>query len=145
MFRLLSVLAAGVLIAGTAAAQLPSNSSLSGTYNFRYLGANAGGANDIAMSFQGTLTFDGKTRSSDGFGTFTVTGSGAGATAGPAANNVYAVLSNSLFYMNNPFDTTGKTFLFGGLGTGGIVASSTDSVFVDMLVGVPAATSASTA
>src|SRR5262249_33864073 len=63
MFRLTSVLAAGILMAGIATAQLPSNASLSGAYNFRYLGADASGSADVAKSFQGSLTFDGKTNS----------------------------------------------------------------------------------
>lgn len=144
MFRHLPALLAGAfLLAGTATAQLPSNASLQGTYNFRYLGANAT-SNDVAMSFQGTVTFDGKTDAS-GNGTFTVSGQGAGATAGPAANNIYGVFSSGLLYMNNPFDATGNTFLYGAVGSGVIVASSTDTFFCDLLVAIPVATSASTA
>jgi uncharacterized protein (TIGR03437 family) len=145
MFRHLPALLAGAfLLAGTATAQqLPSNASVQGTYNFRYLGANAT-SNDVALSFQGTITFDGKT-DANGNGTFTVSGQGAGATAGPAANNIYGVFSSGLLYMNNPFDSTGNTFLYGGVGSGAIVASSTDTFYCDLLVAIPVATSASTA
>jgi len=138
-----SLLASLVFLAGTASAQLPSNASIKGTYNFRYLGVNAT-TNDVALSFQGTVTFDG-TSNVNGNGTFTVTGQGAGATNGPASNNIYGVFSNGLIYMNNPFDTSGNTFLYGGVGTGALVASSTDSFYCDLLIAIPVATSASTA
>ena len=72
------VLAAIALTAPPASAQLPSNATLQGAYNFRYLGADTG-SNDKAFSFQGTLTFDGKANS-NGVGTFTVAGQGAGAS-----------------------------------------------------------------
>jgi len=145
MIRLSSALLAGiVLLAGTASAQLlPSNASLAGTYNFRYLGVNST-TNDVALSYQGTITFDGKT-DSNGNGTFTVTGQGAGALLGPPSNNIYGVYSNGLIYMNNPFDTSGNTFFFGGIGTGALVASSTDSLYCDLLVAIPVSTSASNA
>ena len=133
-----------LLLAGTASAQLPSNSTLAGTYNFRYLGVNAGGAADVALSYQGTITFDGKT-DSNGNGTFTVTGQGAGAAAGKPSNNIYGVFSSGLIYMNNPFDPSGQTFLYGGVSNGIFSASSTDSVYCDLIIGVSAATSGSTA
>ena len=144
-----SLLAGLVFLAGTAFAQLPSNASLKGTYNFRYLGVNST-TNDVALSFQGTVTFDGTTNV-NGEGTFTVTGQGAGgAVAGAPALNVYAVYSSGLVYMTNPFDPTNSsqginTLLFGGIGNGAVVASSTDSLYCDLLVAVPVATSASTA
>src|ERR1051326_6180637 len=144
MLRLFNSLLAGLaLIAGTASAQLLSNASLSGAYNFRYLGVNAT-TNDVALSFQGTVTFDGKS-DSNGFGTFTVAGQGTGATSGPAANNIYGVFSSGLVFMNNPFDSTGNTFLFGALGNGALVVSSSDSFYCDLMVAIPSATSASTA
>ena len=151
MLRLSLVLIGGfVWLAGSAPAQLLNNASLKGAYNFRYLGVNAGGTADVALSYQGTVTFDGTTNA-NGYGTFTVSGQGAGALAGLQSLNIYQVLSNGMFYMTNPFDTSNSaagginTFLYGGVGTGAIVASSTDSVFCDMLVAVPVATSASNA
>ena len=50
-----------------------------------------------------------------------------------------------MFYMNNPFDATGNTFLYGGAGNGAFIASSTDSNFCDFLIAAPVAASASTA
>jgi uncharacterized protein (TIGR03437 family) len=128
------------VLAIPASAQLPSASSLSGVYSVRYLGANAGGSSDVAVSFSGTLTFDGK-------GGFTVTGQGttsSGAlTFTPSGS--YSVLSSGVFFMNNPFDSSGGT-LYGGIGSNGVItASATESVFVDTLVGVPQATSANNA
>jgi len=147
MLRLSTSLLAGIVVlAGVASAQLPSNASLKGTYNFRYLGVSTSNtAPDAALSFQGTVTFSGTT-ASDGTGTFTVTGQGAGgATAGPVANNFYGVFSSGLLYMNNPFDTTGNTLLYGGIGAGALIVSSTDSFYCDLMVAIPVATSASTA
>ncbi len=144
MFRHLPALLAGtILLAGSAIAQLPGNASLQGTYNFRYLGVFTV-PSDAALSFQGTIAFDGKS-DANGNGTFTVTGQGANATPGKASNNIYQVLSSGLFYMTNPFDSTGNTFLSGGVGTGALVASSTDTNYCDLLVAIPAATSASAA
>ncbi len=128
VFASLSVLAI------PASAQLPSNSTLSGVYSVRYLGVNSGGISDVAVSFSGTLTFDGK-------GGFTVTGQGTTGsgplTFTPTGN--YSVLSSGVFFMNNPFDSSGGT-LYGGIGGNGVIqASATESYFVDLLVGVPQA------
>src|SRR5579883_2525125 len=134
------VMASLSLLAIPASAQLPSNSTLSGVYSVRYLGANSGGTSDVAVSFSGTVTFDGK-------GGFTVTGQGTTGsgplTFTPTGN--YSVLSSGVFFMNNPFDSSGGT-LYGGIGSNGVIqASATESFFVDLLVGVPQATSASNA
>ncbi|HTS27524.1 MAG TPA: hypothetical protein VMH81_16725 [Bryobacteraceae bacterium] len=124
-----------------AAQQLPGNATIKGTYNFRYLGVFTN-PNDVALSYGGTITFDG-TSDANGNGGFTVTGQGAGATLGPTSNNIYGVFSNGLIYMNNPFDTSGSTGLFGGVSNGALILSSTDSYYCDLLVAVPQATSAS--
>ena len=127
-----------VVWVGPAAAQLPSNASLQGAYYFRYLGVNTD-PSDAALAYQGTVTFDGK-------GSFTVTGQGtSGVTPGPASNNTYTVLSNGLLLMNNPFDTSGNTTLFGGVGTGAVMASSTDTFYCDLFVAFPVSTNASAA
>src|SRR5262245_16903502 len=121
-----------------ASAQLLSNSALNGAYYFRYLGANTDPA-DSARSFQGTITFDGA-------GKYTVTGQGAAAIIGglkPLTSGVYYVSSNGLFYMTNPVDSTGETFLWGGVGDGALVASSTDTFHCDIFVALPVSTSAS--
>ncbi len=132
------------LLAGPAAAQLPTNASVQGSYYFRYLGVNTV-PSDAALAFQGTIVFDGNT-GADGFGAFTVTGEGtAGASLGPAANNTYRVLSNGLIDMTNPLDATNQTTLFGGVGTGAIAMSSTDTNYCDLFVAVPVSTANSTA
>lgn len=64
------------LLAGPALAQLPSNASLKGVYNVRFLGADATGPADRPLSFSGTITFDGAS-DTNGFGGFTVSGQGA--------------------------------------------------------------------
>jgi len=121
-----------------ASAQLPSNASIQGAYNFRYLGVNSA-PTDAALSYQGTVTFDGKT-DSNGNGSFMVTGQGAGAVAGQAANNTYTVFPNGLLQMTNPFDTTGQTWLLGEAGNSAILASSQSagSTYNDILIAVPA-------
>jgi len=132
------------LLAGPAAAQLPSNASVQGAYYFRYLGVNAF-PSDAALAFQGTIVFDGKTDST-GYGTFTVTGQGTtGAALGPPANNVYKVLSNGLIDFTNPLDATNQTTLFGGVGNGALALSSTDTNYCDLFVGVPVSTANSAA
>jgi hypothetical protein len=75
MLRHLALIAAVVALSSApASAQLPDQTSLNGVYNVRYLGVNTDPA-DTAVSFSGTLTFDGR-------GGFTVAGQGttAGAT-----------------------------------------------------------------
>ena len=132
-----------LLLASNAAAQ-PTNASVQGSYYFRYLGVNAV-PRDTPLAFQGTLVFDGKT-GSDGFGTFTASGLGtAGAALGPASNNVYRVLPSGLMDFTNPLDASNATTLFGGMGTGALVLSSTDSNYCDLMVAVPVSTSNSAA
>ncbi len=68
-FRALTRLAAVATVLGACAfAQLPSNASLNGAYYVRYLGEDT--TNTAAISFSGTITFDGA-------GKFTVSGTGA--------------------------------------------------------------------
>jgi uncharacterized protein (TIGR03437 family) len=133
------------LLAIPAAAQLPSNASLQGAYNVRYLGVLTDPA-DSAVSFSGTITFDGN-------GGFTVTGQGASAATSSHSltfltSGTYGVLSSGSLYMSNPFDpaTSDQTHLYGGLGSNGaIVASSTDTLYCDLFVAIPEATGASSA
>jgi uncharacterized protein (TIGR03437 family) len=138
------LLASAIWLAQPAAAQLPTNATIKGSYNLRYLGVFTD-PSDVALSYSGTVTFSGTT-DANGNGTFTVTGQGtSGATPGPAANNIYGVFTNGLLYMNNPFDATGQTFLYGGVGSGALVLSATDSFYCDLLVAIPQATGASNA
>ena len=137
---------AAFLIAGlsalgpfASAQSLPSVSALSGAYSVRYLGVNSGGASDVAVSFSGTFTFDGK-------GGFTVAGQGT-TGSGPLqilTTGKYNVYSNGMIEFLNPFDNSGQSVLYGGVGSNGILfASSTESFYVDMIVAIPQATAAS--
>ncbi len=126
MFRHVTRFCFAVLIAALpAAAQLPSNSTLKGSYWVRYLGI-IGYPSDQALSFAGTMIFDGN-------GNFTVTGtgyyfSGSSLTLPVSASGSYAVYSGGTFSINNPF-TQNAANLFGGVGVNGIaVGSSTDSI-----------------
>jgi uncharacterized protein (TIGR03437 family) len=144
-----------VLLALPAAAQ-PSVASIKGVYNVRYLGVDAT-IQDQPISFSGTITFNG-TPDSNGNGSFTVAGTGASSettnkTLAFLTSGQYYVTSNGMVQITNPFDpTSGTTFanaqtlLFGGVGVNGIVtASSTDTTYCDLLIAIPAATSASAA
>lgn len=131
-------------LATNASAQtLPSVSTLTGAYSVRYLGVNAGGSSgDVAVSFSGTFTFDGK-------GGFTVTGQGT-TGAGPlllaTTGLKYNVYTNGMVEILNPFDNTGGSILYGGVGSNGVIfASSTESYYVDTFIAIPQATSASNA
>jgi uncharacterized protein (TIGR03437 family) len=136
------VLAAGAWLVAPASAQLPDQTTLNGAYNVRYLGVLTD-PNDTPVSFQGTITFDGK-------GNFTVNGQGttAGAALKYLTTGTYTVVSSGIMFMSNPFDPVASngTFLYGGIGANGaVVASSTDTIYCDLFVAVPAATSASAA
>lgn len=128
-----------------AAAQL-NNASLKGTYAFRYLGETATPC-DCPVSFIGTVTFDGNggfTVSAQGVAV-TVSG-GSSQTATSATSGTYTVFSSGMYYMDNPFAAAGtNTVLYGGIGQGAVVASSTESNNLDMFVAIPQATSASNA
>ncbi len=159
LIRYAFLAASVVLLAMPAAAQLPSNATLKGPYNVRFLGVDATGAQDRPLSFSGTITFDGTADATSGYGGFTVSGNGAsfGATGQIlkfVASGQYAVLSNGMFFMTNPFDATNTTtfssntttVLYGGIAANGVViASSTDTGFCDVFVAIPQATSATAA
>ncbi len=135
-------MAAAVLSIASAFAQLPDQTSLNGAYNVRYLGVNTD-PNDTAVSFQGTLTFDGK-------GAFTVNGQGttAGAALKYRTTGQYTVVSSGMVLIDNVFDPVASngTTLYGGLGANGVLlASSTDTFYCDLFLAIPAATSASAA
>jgi uncharacterized protein (TIGR03437 family) len=124
-------------------AQVLSNATLNGNYYFRYLGAlTDDNFNSSARSFQGTLTFDGN-------GKYTVTGQGASGAVGglrPRTGGDYNITGGGIFFMTNPVDSgTNPAFLFGGIGNGAIVASSTDTPFSDIFVAIPVSTTASNA
>ncbi len=144
----IAVIAAGMLAsAGISLAQPPTQGSLSGAYNVRYLGVNTNPA-DSAVSFSGTVTFDGN-------GGFTVSGTGASASTSLKflTSGQYNVLPNGMVQLTNPFDTTssGKlsscynpdTCLSGGLGNGVVTASSTFTYYSDLFVAVKAGSGAS--
>lgn len=96
----------------------------------------------------GAVTFDGA-------GKFTIASSGQGVQIGstgatstvtPAATGTYTVFSSGMFYMSNPFaPASSSTLLYGGVGQGAVVASSTESNNLDTFVAIPAATTASNA
>src|SRR5690242_5682295 len=140
MVRHLAFIGALITAAIPACAQLPGKASLNGAYNVRYLGVNTD-ANDLPVGFSGTLTFDGN-------GNFTV--SGQGTTAGAAlqfrTTGKYTLLSSGMLILDNVFDPVASngTTLYGGVGANGaLTASSTDTLYCDLVVGIPAATSAS--
>jgi uncharacterized protein (TIGR03437 family) len=144
MLRHLALVAAvAAFCIAPASAQLPDNATLNGVYNVRYLGVNTDNPSesDVAVSFSGTLTFDGK-------GNFTVAGSGttAGAALRFRTTGTYTVLSSGMLYLDNPFDptTANGTTLYGGVGSGIVIASSTDTLYSDLFVAIPAAATAST-
>src|SRR5689334_10275367 len=124
-------------------AQLPSNASLKGAYNVRYLGEDT--SSGAVMSFQGSITFDGA-------GKYTITGSGANSKTSDKTlkfltSGTYGVLSNGMVSLDNPFDPSGNSAgpIFGGLAQNLVMGSSTEGGFVDQFVAIPAATSATNA
>ena len=134
--------AVGVWSLSIAFAQLPDQTTLNGVYNVRYLGVNAETTN-TAVSFQGTMTFDGK-------GGITVAGQGttAGAALKFRTTGKYDVVSSGMLDIENLFDSvpSNGTFLYGAMGANGvIVASSTDTVYCDIFVAIPVAKTASAA
>ncbi len=140
IYRSLFLLGATLLAGLPLAAQLPSNATLKGSYYFRYLGVNAT-STDVPLAGQGMLTFDGN-------GGFTVTAQGVTpgtSTLQTLTSGTYRLISSGIFKMTNPFDTTGNTSLFGNLGVGAIVASSTDTYYLDMFIAIPVSTAASNA
>jgi uncharacterized protein (TIGR03437 family) len=140
--RHVTLVCSAILMAGLpATAQLASNASLKGSYWVRYLGT-IGYPTDQAVSFAGSMTFDGN-------GNFTVTGvgyffNGSNTTLTFSASGAYAVYSGGTFSMNNPF-TQNAANVYGGVGVNGIaVGSSTDSnpQYEDLFVAIPQSTNA---
>lgn len=147
LFFLRLILAALVLLAVPAFAQLPSAASLNGDYFVRYVAVNT--VSDATLSWGGTMKFDGK-------GGFTLSGAGASSavtnkTLTPLTSGSYDVLPNGMLYIANPFDTAtaitanNHIYLYGGLGAGVIVASSTEDIFTDLFIAIPASTGNSAA
>jgi uncharacterized protein (TIGR03437 family) len=143
MLRCITLTCSAILLASLpAAAQLPTNASLKGSYWVRYLGV-IGYPSDFASSFAGTMTFDGN-------GNFTVNGfgyyfDGSLESLAVSASGSYSVFSGGTFAINNPF-TQNAANLFGGIGVNGIaVGSSTDSSYLDLFVAIPQSTNASAA
>ena len=136
------LLASSLPFLNPAIAQVPDVSTLSGSYNVRYLGVSTA-PSDSPVAFSGTFAFDGE-------GGFTVTGQGM-AVAGPLqliASGQYTVYSSGLINLTNPFDpvAANHTMLHGGIGANGaIFASSTDSLFCDIFIAIPQAADASNA
>ncbi len=133
---------AALLAAVPAAAQLPTNATLKGAYWVRYLGV-IGYPNDFPASFAGSMTFDGN-------GNYTVTGSGVYFSSASNAlpltgSGTYSVLTSGQVALDNPF-SQGAAALYGGIGVGGVViASSTESAYLDLFVLIPQSSSASKA
>ena len=143
-FRRFTLLCSAVLVAAApAAGQAPlTNAALKGAYFVRYLGV-IGNPNDYPVSFAGTLTFDGN-------GNFTTSGSGvyfdtATETLQAAPTGTYNVLPSGEVAISNPF-AQGSVALYGGVGANGVVvASSTESGYLDLLVAMPQSSSSSKA
>ena len=128
-------------LGASAFAQLPSAASLKGAYYVRYLGEDT--RNTAAMSFSGTMTFDGA-------GKYTVAGAGANSKTSDKllkflTTGTYTVYSNGMVAIDNPFDTSAAASfpIYGGLGTGILTGSSTEGAYLDTFLAVPAATAAS--
>ncbi len=142
--RQLTLLCAAFICASApVAAQAPSTSAtLKGAYFVRYLGV-VGSPNDFAASFAGTMTFDGN-------GNFTTLGSGVyfngSSIALPvSATGTYQVLPSGEVAISNPF-SQGSATLYGGFGANGVVvASSTESSYLDLFVAIPPSTNSSKA
>ncbi len=120
---------------------LNGNATLQGAYSVRYLGVQ-GSPCDCAVAFSGTFTFDGK-------GGFTVTGQGTTHNSTdqalvPLSSGTYTVWANGIVNLTNPFAAANSgTALYGGVGQGAILASSTDTQYLDLFVAIPAASAAS--
>src|SRR5947208_16780134 len=97
-FSSLTVLLLGAL---PLAAQLPSNSSLQGTYYFRYLGVNSSPANK-ARSALGTLSFDGNGKVQVTGQQINNTSPGSDQPVNVSTTGTYSVSSSGMFTMANP-------------------------------------------
>ncbi|HEY3836631.1 MAG TPA: hypothetical protein VGL72_08665, partial [Bryobacteraceae bacterium] len=111
-----------------------NNGALHGDYFVREVlitGQNNNGSITSASSAIGVATFDGN-------GNYTFSGSG-----GKNATGVYAVASNGLLYIQSFVD--GTQYAYGGLssvGPNAFVASATEGTSGDILVAIPAGSSA---
>lgn len=141
--RSLLLFCGAALLCFPAAAQAPlTNASLSGTYNVRYLGV-IGYPSDYPISFSGMMIFDGN-------GNFTASGSGvyfngsSSATVTPVSGT-YSVFANGQVSITNPFaPSSAAAVLYGGMGAGNvIVASSSESSYLDLFVAIPQGSSLS--
>lgn len=137
LLHLTLLCSAALAVATPALAQAPlTNASLKGAYNVRYLGV-IGMPSDFPISFSGTFTFDGN-------GNFTASGSGVyfnGSSSLPAplaaTGGMYSVQPSGQVALSNPF-SQGNASLYGGVGINGtFVASSTESSYLDLIVGIP--------
>lgn len=143
-FRQITLVCSAFLVAAApAAAQSPlTNAALKGAYFVRYLGV-IGYPNDYPVSFAGTLTFDGN-------GNFTAVGSGVyfdtqSEILQVTPTGTYNIISSGEVAMSNPF-SQGSATLYGGIGANGVVvASSTESGYLDLFVAIPQSTSSSKA
>ena len=140
-FRHFLLICTALLAAMPSVAQAPlTNSALKGAYFVRYVGV-IGYPNDYPISFAGTMTFDGN-------GNYTASGSGvyynAGSQTTPLSpTGTYQIQPSGAVAITNPF-SQGTATLYGGVGvTGLVVASSTESGYLDLFVGVPQSASAS--
>jgi len=132
-----------LLAAAPAAAQAPlTNAALKGAYFVRYLGV-IGYPNDFPVSFAGTMTFDGN-------GNFTTQGSGVVFNTTSQALQVtptgtYSIQASGAVAISNPF-AQGNATIYGGVSASGVVvASSTESGYLDLFVAIPQSSNASKA
>src|SRR6266446_3525612 len=125
------------LAATLASAQVASNQSLNGKYNFRHvLLITDGSANVIdTRTGSGTLTFDGN-------GNFTVGGQqlvGASPPASLSGAGTYSVKAGGFVTLSNPL-RPGPATINARLGAGALVGSSTEAgvTVFDLFVAIPA-------
>jgi uncharacterized protein (TIGR03437 family) len=138
------------ILAGSAAAQnfdSSNNAALHGDYFIREIligGENLNGSITSAMSAIGVVTFDGA-------GNYTYKGSGTGnaikgEVLATGSTGTYAVGANGLLYIQSLIDTT--QYAYGGvsaIGPSAFVASATEGSSADILVAIPAGTTATAA
>ena len=129
---------ATLCLAATAFAQVSSNASLTGGYNFRHVLLVTDGANGFSdmRTTSGTLTFD-------GHGGFTYLGQQLVKTAAPVAlsgSGTYAVKPGGVTTLTSPLFTGGP--INARLGTGALVGAATEAgqTIFDLFVAIPAPT-----
>ncbi len=115
------------------------NGMLKGAFHFRQLEAknfdqNTGDVTET-VALSGTITFDGA-------GNYTVTGSSVdntvsgGAPQTVNASGTYSIGANGFGYVINPLDSS--DYIYGGVGQGIFVASSTEGSVLNTLIAIPA-------